>query len=122
MVSGNLSFITNYREGPIYLEVKFILGYTPNNESYVAEYFQIKVPAEIEKVKEKEHFEDAKNCSANIDHISALGEVKVKFNESLDLSRLRTLNWSMMDIYVEPAGDRIVERGHLNLTWNFTSI
>ena len=63
-----------------------------------------------------------KNCSAKIHHISALGEIKVKFNESLDLPRLKTLNESMMDIYIEAVEDSSAEVDQLNFTWNFTKI
>lgn len=47
--------------------------------------------------------------------------MQIEFNESLDLHRMRTLNQSMMDIYIEPALNNRVNVDFLNLTyWNFT--
>jgi hypothetical protein len=63
---------------------------------------------------------------ANIDQITALGEVTIKFsapmrNNSVNITHL---NHTVLDIYLEPEGDWHLEKGNslaqLNFTWNVT--
>ena len=51
-------------------------------ETELGKYEQIKHDEEVYK----------NNCSAKIKHISALGQIEVEFNQSLDFTRLSSLD------------------------------
>jgi len=69
------------------------------------------------------------NLGARIESISALGELEIQFNATIDLiANLSHINYTIMEMYIIPTpgfeeeGDEVIVEVSNNFTWNATNI